>query len=202
MSDNPHPDIERAGPADAAALFDFLVAMYAEDALQPLSSAKIHALVDRCTAMDRGLAGVVRSDDTPIVASIGLTLDEFDYTDHQHLHVRWLYVHPSRRRENHATRLVEFAKWAQEGMQEHSDQPLPLFLDIATRAPLEPKLRLMQRSAPQVGALFSWGGAPTDQFDQLRLGNGRGSMGRNFASHTHPERTGTHRPSTLSRARA
>lgn len=191
---NPY-GIERADPSDSADLFAFLMPIYAENALQTVSAHKVASLVDRCVNMDEAIAGVIRGGAaSPIVASIGLVIEEADYTDDKQIRAVWAFTHPDHRRENYLKKMIEFGKWCQESMQQGSDTPLPLVMQILTSLDLEAQMRAYQRYAPQVGALFTWGLVPNAQYDQLQLGTGRGHMGRASGKQ---HRVGLHRASPL-----
>jgi hypothetical protein len=164
--------VRRAGEADVEPLLAFVITCLSESALQPLSPAKIAALVWRAVRMEHAIAGIIEGDNG-IEASVGLFVSQLHYTDEPHLRDGWLGVRSDCRRVNHGARLVQFSKWAQERMQEAAGRPIPLFLEIMTTEALEPKLRLYQRQIPQVGASFAWGTAVPGRLDQKRIGNGR-----------------------------
>ena len=86
-----------------------------------------------------------------------------------HLNELWCFVHPDRRRSTHARRLIEFGKWCADRLSSE-EKRVPLLLGIVTRHRLLPKLRLFQRQAPQVGAIFMHGIEVPDSFSQRRLG--------------------------------
>ena len=151
--------VEAATDDDREALLAFATMIIGEDSLQEVSDSKVTGLVDRCIARDRSIAGIIASK-AGIEASIGLIVDQFDYSDDDHLRVVWIGVHPAFRRTNHGARLMQFAQCFQEGVG------IPLFLDLLTRTQLEGKLHLFSRLAPQVGASFSFGAVPADAFSQ------------------------------------
>jgi GNAT superfamily N-acetyltransferase len=163
MIENPQ-GIRKAGIHDLLPLIGSASIILGESALQALSPEKVAALVQRCVEFDRALAGII-SGPTGIEASIGLVIESFDYSDEQHLSVKWLGVHPEFQRKNHGATLMSFAKWAQEMVG------VPLFMGLSTLEALQAKLHLFVRSAPQVGALFSFGGAPHGAFNQRAPGH-------------------------------
>ncbi len=170
-------EVRRADATDAPRLFDFLLPLYVEVALQPVSATKLRTMVERCAGGDRAMAGLIEGP-AGIEASIALAIEEFDYTDAEHLRIKWAFVYPAFRRMNHLHRLMQFAAWCYEGMLAMSPAAMPLIGDILTVDELEPKMRLYQRSLPQVGAMFALGCVPENAFDQLRLDDGRGDRGR------------------------
>jgi hypothetical protein len=152
--------VHAATPEDKQALLSFAIMIKTEDALQEVSNDKMEVLVDRCIRRDCGIAGVVRGS-LGIEASIGLTIEELDYSDEKHVSVRWLGVHPARRKTDNSARLMGFATRFQEGLG------IPLFMEVTTTNALEGKLRWFSRHAPQVGALFSLGKLPKGAFTQI-----------------------------------
>jgi GNAT superfamily N-acetyltransferase len=164
--------VRKAQPADAEALFSFLMPILAETALQPISEIKVEMMVRQAVCHDGAIAGIIEGLDG-IEASIGLFVETFPYSDALHVRDRWLGVREDKRRLPHGSHLLKFAQWAQQALQTGYGQPLPLFLEILTRRQLEPKMRLYQRHSSQVGAFFSCGSVPADAFSQRRLGNGK-----------------------------
>lgn len=169
--------VRAADESDAQALKDFLMPLYAENALQRVSEPKIDALIVRGVLRQNAIVGIIEGEDG-IQASIGLMLEELDYTDDQHVAIKWHFVAPRHRKENYGHRLMQFAAWTYEGLQAMADEPIPLIGHILTSEDLLPKIRLFQRSLPQVGAYFALGCLPSNPFDQIRLDDGRGTHGR------------------------
>jgi hypothetical protein len=168
MISNPH-GVRKALTADYGRLFQFAAAQYQECALQPPSDARIAEIVRRCVSMDGALAGVIDGP-SGIEASVGMTIEQFDYSDARHLRIKWLGVHPHFRRTNHAARLMDFVKWCQENIST-SGETLPMFMDVLTQGALQAKMHLYLRSAPQVGASFAWGAALQDAYSQSHVGD-------------------------------
>lgn len=194
--DNPY-DVDLATVDDADELLRYLIPLYSETALQPVSLTKLENLIVRCVNQDNAIAGIVRSSDRPIVASVGLLVDEHDYTDEPHLRVSWLNTHPAHRREPHGRKLIEFAKWAQEQMTAACGAPMPLFAQLLTSEDLLGQMQAYQRNMPQAGAWFAWGAAPARQFDQVSMGTGKGHLGRSTGE---AARVGRIRPSPFAKA--
>ncbi len=129
------------------------------------------------------IAGIIEGE-MGIEASIGIIVDRFDYSDDDHLSVKWLGVAPNYRTSNHGAKLLSFARWFQEGVG------IPLFLELLTVRELQAKMHLYSRTLPQVGAQYSFGGAPEGQFNQGRVGDDpHGKRGRLLkkakAAHAH-----------------
>ena len=168
MTSNPH-GVRKALTADYGRLLQFAATQYQECALQPPSNAKVAEIVRRCVTMDGALAGVIDGEGG-IEASVGLTVEQFDYSEERHLRVKWLGVHPHFRRTNHASRLMDFVKWCQENIGSPNEK-LPVFMDILTQDALQAKMHLYLRSVPQVGASFAWGASLQGAFSQSHVGD-------------------------------
>lgn len=152
-----------AGPEDENEIFDLLMLHYTENGMAQINSEKVTAVIRRGTRKEGGVIGVVPGD-RGIKASIGLQLSQWWYTNDYHLEEMWNFVHPEHRRSRHAKNLILWAKWMSDQMH------VPAVMGILTVTRLEPKMRLMQRQCPQIGALFAYGPVPSDQFNQRRVG--------------------------------
>lgn len=184
MSDNPF-SVRVAEPSDRPALIEIAILIISEGALQTVSADCVADMVDRCIARDRAIAGIIEGA-MGIEASIGIIVDRFDYSDEDHLDAKWLGVAPNYRTSNHGAKLLSFARWFQEGVG------IPLFLELLTVRELQAKMHLYSRTLPQVGAQYSFGGAPEGQFNQGRVGDdphGRRGKLLKKAKHGHERRT-------------
>jgi hypothetical protein len=154
--------VRLARPDDEAAVYALLLDLHGENALGSLAPAKVEAMLRRGTRGEGGVIGII---DGPrgIEASIGLVMTQWWYSEEWHLEEMWNFVHPDHRRSTHAKKLVEFAKWTSDRLG------VPLLLGILTRHRLLPKMRLLQRQMPQVGALFLHNADTNDTFAQRRL---------------------------------
>ncbi|MGO8916223.1 MAG: hypothetical protein ACLQJR_09975 [Stellaceae bacterium] len=171
MSETSFAGVRLARPEDEDSVFRLLLELNAENALLPMSEKKARDAIARGTRGEGGIVGVI---DGPqgIEASIGMALSQFWYTEAWHLNELWCFVHPDHRKSTHARRLIEFGKWCADRLSGGSVR-VPLLLGIVTRHRLLPKLRLFQRQAPQVGALFLHGIEISDTFSQRRLAPAR-----------------------------
>lgn len=154
-------DVQVAMPDDKAALLAFAIMIKTEDALQEVSNEKVEAMVDRCIQRDRAIAGIIRGP-MGIEASIGLMVEELDYSDDMHLQMKWVGTHAACRKSGHGPRLMGFAQHFQEKVG------IPLFMSVLTATGLDGKLRMFARHAPQVGAIFSLGAVPKGAYNQKR----------------------------------
>jgi hypothetical protein len=162
MVDNPY-GLRVAVPADAEALLAFVLPIYEEDAAQPVSVVKVAAIVARCIARDRAIAGIVTGPHG-IEASVGATIDVFDYSDEPHAMVKWLGVAPAFRKSDRAARMVSYVRWLYETMASMEPVPVPVFLPALTTSEQRRKVLLYQRRAPQVGVLYAFGCLPDRSF--------------------------------------
>jgi hypothetical protein len=172
MSDDSNPfSVRKADPYDLDALFDIALFLAHEDALQPVSETKLRAAVQRCVNMDNAIAGIIDGKDG-IDGTVGLVIQQFPYSDADHLATLWIGTSQAyrdritkQRQRNYApedaglaTRLLRFAKWASEQMD------VPLVISVLTARDLAAKLTSYQRQTPQIGALFGWGDLPDRSF--------------------------------------
>lgn len=171
MSDSNPFNVRKADPYDADALFDMALFLTHEDALQPVSETKLRALVQRCVTMDNAIAGIIDGPDG-IEGTVGLVVDQFPYSEADHLAALWIGTSQAyrdritkQRQRNYApedaglaTRLLRFAKWASDQMD------VPLVISVLTAGDLKAKLTSYQRQTPQIGAIFGWGDLPDRSF--------------------------------------
>lgn len=172
MNENPY-GMRSAGPDDGEALFAFVLRLYRQDEAQEASPRKIAALVQRCLDRDSAIAGIVTGP-TGIEASVGAIIDEFDYTDDPHMMVKWFGVAPAFIRTNYGSRLMGYVRWLHESLARASEKPMPVFLSTLTTTNHRSRVLLLQRQAPQVGALHAFGCLPGTSFlTPDRFGRGR-----------------------------
>jgi hypothetical protein len=163
--------VRLARPEDEDAVYQLLLPLYEENAIMPLSEARVRAQIRAGTRGEGGIVGVIEGADR-LEASIGLVFNQFWYTEAWHLNELWCFVHPDHRASTHARRLIEFGKWCADRLS-GGETRVPLLLGIVTRHRLLPKLRLFQRQAPQVGAIFMHGVEVPETFSQRRLDGGK-----------------------------
>lgn len=157
MTDNPY-GVRVAVAEDAVALLDFVLPIFAENAAQTVSLDKVSQLVARCITRQRALAGIVTGPDG-IEGSVGMTVDEFDYSDEPHVMVRWIGISPAMRRTNLGSRLMAYVRWFHE-----SAGSVPIFLSSLTTTDLRSKVLMLQRQAPLVGVVHALGCLPDRSF--------------------------------------
>lgn len=167
MTEKCFAGVRLAQPGDEDAVYRLLLELYDENALMPMSEARVRATIHAGTRGEGGIVGVIDGAHG-IEASIGMAFSQFWYTEAYHLNELWCFVHPDHRKSTHARRLIEFGKWCADRLSS-PEHKVPLLLGIVTRHRLLPKLRLFQRQAPQVGAIFMHGIEAPDTFGQRRL---------------------------------
>lgn len=167
MSATSFAGVRLARPEDEEAIFQLLLLLGDENAMMPRDLDRVRAAIRHGTRGEGGIVGVIDGE-RGIEASIGLQLSQFWYTSAFHLNEIWCFVHPDHRRSTHARRLIEFGKWCADRLSGEGVR-VPLLLGIVTRHRLLPKLRLFQRQAPQVGAIFMHGIDIPDTFSQRRI---------------------------------
>ena len=171
MSGNPY-GVRRATTADVDPLLDFVLHLLPEERLQPVSPSRVLEMIHRCADQRGAIAGVVDGADG-IEATIALFVERMDDTDQEHIRIKWSIVHPEHRQTDHAQNLMKFAKWCCEQLGGRKGYQVPLLYEVLTKGELLGKMKLAQRSLPQVGATFAWGCIPQGQLDQLTTGGGQ-----------------------------
>lgn len=173
--------VRRATPADFDALVPLVLELVTKEvAILPVSEQCVVDTLERCIARDGALAGVIEGANGAIEGTIGLTLERFFYSDQDYLEMKWLGVSAAYRKRidrerpqgsdwmGVPTRLLRFGKWAADAMD------VALFLPILTTTDLARKMRLYQRQAPQLGAVFGYGALPDhDYLNQVVHGDSR-----------------------------
>lgn len=133
--------------ADEPAIYDLLMFLYAENAMAALAPDKVQRQIKKATRGNGGIIGVIDGPDG-IVASVGLELTRWWYSDDWHLGELWVHIHPDHRDKSHERDLIAFAKQCADRLG------VPLLMGIITGHRIAAKVRLYQRQINQVGALF------------------------------------------------
>lgn len=144
------------------------------DAVQPVSVEKVKQMVMRCIDRDGAIAGLI-SGPRGIEASVGVTIEQFDYTDESHLMVRWLGVAKEFRKSDMSIRVMKYVQWLHDSV---GDGALPVFMSATTTSDQEGIVSLYERRAPRVGVLHAFGCLPDRSFLATRSGSrGNGATG-------------------------
>lgn len=130
---------------DGPAIFDLLIAMHAENALASLSEPKVAGTV--AYVIEHGIP-IVAERDGLVIATAGLIVNDWWYSQEQFLRDLWFYVHADHRRGKVADGLIRHARTAAELWG------LPLVLSVLTREKAEAKCKLFARHMMQVGGIF------------------------------------------------
>lgn len=146
-------EIRLAVPEDEDDVFAFLMELHAENALFPVSPAKVRDAIRHATDRRGGIIALIEGADGRIEASLGAVVEAWWYTTAPSLNEVWNYVRPECRQTNHAKRLIEFGKTL-------ADQHLcgiPFFMGIISTERTEAKMRLYSRQMSQIGGMFAHG---------------------------------------------
>ncbi len=135
---------------DEPAIYDHLLLLYAENAMGRLSPERSQKKIKRATRGNGGVIGIIDGLLGP-VASVGLELGQWWYSDDWQLSELWVFVDPAHRGHGHEKALIDFAK------QCASTLKVQLLMGIVSDHRVSAKVRLYQRMLPQAGALFLWG---------------------------------------------
>jgi GNAT superfamily N-acetyltransferase len=151
MTDEFFPGVSFARPEDEDEIFAMLLELHKENGLFLVDEIKVRKVIRSATRLgepnDRGFIGLIRGE--RIEGSVGLLLDQWWYTSEWCLQELWCFVHPDFRRQNHARRLVDFAKWCSDKME------MRLVMGIMSTQRTEAKERLYRRKLTPVGGLFA-----------------------------------------------
>lgn len=134
-----------AEPDDGPAIFHLLLAMHAEVALAQLNEGKVARTV--AYVIEHGV-GIVGERDGEVVATAGLILDDWWYSDQQLLRDLWMYVRAEDRRSNAAEGLLRHVRKAAELWG------LPLVLSVFGSTESDRKIKWMSRRLRMQGGFF------------------------------------------------
>jgi hypothetical protein len=143
----PFEGVSLASPADEDDLYQHLLLLHKENGLYTVSERKVRETIRVATEQRGGVIGVIRGDDG-LEGSIGMMLDQWWYTEDFCLGERWVFVHKDHRRKPHASRLIDFGKWAA------SQMGVSLQIGIMSTKQTEAKMRMYQRKLTQIGGFF------------------------------------------------
>lgn len=141
--------VSAALPEDEDSIFQMLLGLHEENGIFQVDEGRVRSFIREATEHRGGVIGVIRGD-SGLEASVGMTLDQWWYTTDWCLSERWLYVLPEFRRENHARRLVDYAKHCAATLT------VPLQMGIMSTQRTAAKERLYARQLTPIGGLFMW----------------------------------------------
>lgn len=140
--------IRAATPADEDIIYNMLLELHDENGIFKVSETKVRNVIKEATSQQGGIIGII-GDNEP-EASCGLEIGQWWYTDDWSLNEKWLFVRPAWRKQNHASRLMDWAKWCE------SQLDTPLFMGIISTKRTEAKERLYRRKLKHVGGMFMY----------------------------------------------
>lgn len=144
-------NVRIAIPNDEEAIYQLLKNhLYSENALFPLSENKARETIRRACNHDNAMIGVIENE-SGIVATVGLFLSQYWYTDATYLDELWNHTHPDHRKSDYAKNLIDFSKWANENIG------VVLMMGIMSTIRTEAKVRLYSRKLQMIGAFFANG---------------------------------------------
>lgn len=150
--------VRMATAADEDALYDALVALYADNAIAGSYSPDcVRAQIRKGTSeADKfaGMIGVMDAPDGRIAATVGIFWTKFWYSDENVLTESWLFVRPEYRHLGLDARLFEFAKLYRDMMREQLKFQIKLVSSVASDKRLPAKLRLWRRWGEQFAGVF------------------------------------------------
>lgn len=139
-----------ATATDEKAIFDLLMLLAEENAMDPVNDYRVLAMIKKATDRQGGMIGIIDAPDGSIAACVGLILSQWWYTESWHTEEVWSFVHPDHRggSADHAAKLIEFSKWWGDQLG------MPVIMGVLSTKRTLGKVRLYARSIPLVGAIF------------------------------------------------
>lgn len=147
----PRPaQVRLATEADEQKLFDLLMLLAAENAMDPVSDTKVMDMIRHATRREGGVIGIIDAPDGSIAATVGITMAQWWYSNAWRCEEAWSFVHPDHRGGNgrYAKQLIQFSKWWGEQLG------MPVLMGVLSTHRTLGKIRLYARNIPVVGALF------------------------------------------------
>ena len=151
MTDLP-AQVRFATRADEADLLKMCHELHDENALFDMDDECVQNTLNHAFNRQGGLIGVIDGP-SGIEASCYLLITTIWYTKQNHVEELWNFVRPPFRKSDHATTLIDWAKYCREQMS------LPLMIGILSNHRTEAKVRLYRRKlGVPSGAFFVVGG--------------------------------------------
>lgn len=136
---------------DEQNIFDLLCRLWDENALFSMSPEKVLDAIRHGTRHEGGIIGIIDDKNGNPIASVGLGISQYWYSQEYFLEEKWIFVSPEHRKSDHAKNLIDFAKWCSENMN------LILNMGIISTHRTEAKIILYKKRMTQVGAFFMHG---------------------------------------------
>lgn len=146
-----------ATQSDEDEIFGLLMLLHAENAMFSMNRDKVRAFIKTATERKGAIIGVIERDGR-IVASVGMIINTYWYSDDCYLHELYNFVHPEYRRgkDGFAKKLIQFSKNCSDWFGQKGT-PMPLQMGIVSNHQTEAKVRLYRRHMPYIGAFFMYG---------------------------------------------
>ena len=118
-----------------------------EDGIGSFDEIAVRATVRRGIYRDWSYVGVIR-ENKRLVASVGLFVGGFWYSDEWHITDFWNFVMPEYRKSTHAKNLLLFSKWVSDQLGK------PLVMAKIENCETAQLVKLYERQLPKSGGLF------------------------------------------------
>lgn len=152
------PMVRQATAEDEAAIYDALVALYADnpvpDSYTPERVKQKIAEGASLAHQYAGLIGIIDGNDGEIAATIGIYPYTPWYTNEWMLTEMWLFVRPAYRRHHLHKELFAFARAYRDAMSDVAGRPVKMLTSVSSKRRLAAKFRVWNRFADMVGGFF------------------------------------------------
>ena len=131
------PSVRLATERDEDALYDLLIDTHRTSAFHgmiPYRAEKVLAAIQMGTQQKggRGIIGIIYGNNGVIVASVGLLLTEWWWSDVPYIMIKWIYVRPEARNgTGHYRELFDFVEWVRERLTADADVPYPILVEFS-----------------------------------------------------------------------
>lgn len=153
----PRPlEVRVAGPQDATAVHDLLMVDLEENAaaVAPIDRDEIWTKVRHGLAEQGAIIGVIDGPEGRPVATIGLFMDRWWWSQAWHWVKVWDFVHPEHRQAGHGAKLIQFACWVSDEMTRNFGYRVYTLSGVLATRRARDKVRLYRRHVTPVGAFF------------------------------------------------
>jgi hypothetical protein len=148
-----------AGPSDEADILELLKLDLADNAAHicPIDEEKVLSHIQVGTRRRGGFVGVIGK---PAVAVVILIPRQWWWGNGWFFEELVNFVHPDHRKSNHASDLIDFAKWASDFQTRGYGYRVWLLCGVLGGWRVHSKIKLFRRKACQVGAFFLYPSPP------------------------------------------
>lgn len=155
-----------AMPEDEDQIYNMLTqGLHPENGMFTVAPEKVRHQIKVSTDQQGGVIGLIKQD-KKIVASVGLELSQFWYSNQWFVSELWNFVLPEYRKSNYAKDLIDFSKWANESLN------MMLVMGIMSTIRTEAKIKLYERRlGKMIGGFFVNGLPEETHFKQIEIAN-------------------------------